>query len=333
MTKKDDMPIIKVSTGFPNWPFLLQTPKGQGIWENSRFVVDDPSCHVCDAWIVYEDLMHTEEVLCPSERCIFVTGEPPFFSYGNLFLRQFSRIITSHSFDHPGVLSEQQGLPWHVGRVMESDTLREKKEEDHFKKDSFRESYDSLVQKELPEKTVLLSAICSTKRKTPGQRMRLRLLEYLKHRLGDQLELFGKGHRSIPCKGDALFPARYSLILENHDAPHYWSEKLADCYLGWSFPLYWGCSNLEKYFPSDSFLRIPVEDPERAGALIEAFLEEDPFETKVPLIRKSRDLVLHTYNFFALAHRLVSSLPPGKAQRIRLHPRRNFRGLRRFFPK
>jgi len=322
---------IKVSTSFANWPFLLQTPKGQGIWGDCRFRVDDPSCQTCDAWIVYEDLMHAEEVSCPPERCLFITGEPPFFSYEKSFLKQFPRILTSHSFDHPGVLQEQQGLPWHIGRVMESDNLRGEKQEDHFKKDFFRESYDSLTQRELPEKPLLLSAICSTKRKTPGQILRLRLVEHLKNRLGDRLELFGKGHRPIPCKGDAILPAKYHLVLENHDAPHYWSEKLADCYLGWSFPLYWGCSNLEEYFPEKSFLRIPAEDPERACSLIEAFLEEDPFESRIPLIRQSRDLVLHKYNFFALACRLVSSFPRQEPQKVRLLPRKAFRGWRRLY--
>ncbi len=320
---------IKVSTGFPNWPFLLQTPKGQGIWGNCRFVVDDPSCKTCDAWIVYEDLAAAEEVFCPAENCIFITGEPPFFSYERPFLKQFARIVTSHSFEHPGVLHEQQGLPWHIGRVMGPGDLRREKEEDHFKKDSFREDYDSLCAKEVPQKTMLLSGICSTKRKTPGQLLRLRLVEHLKNRLGDRLELFGKGHRPIPCKGDALFPAKYHLVLENHDAPHYWSEKLADCYLGWSFPLYWGCSNLEEYFPEGSFLRIPAEDPERACSLIEAFVEEDSFESRIPLIRQSRNLVLKEYNFFALASRLASSLPRQEPQKVRLLPRKAFRGWRR----
>jgi hypothetical protein len=310
---------VKISTGSPSWPFALQTPGGGGIWKNCRFVVDDPSCTVCDAWIVYEDLGEEEEVLCPPERRIFITGEPPFFSYEKGFLRQFSRIITSHSFDHPGVIQQQQGLPWHIGRVLQKGG------------DLFRENYDSLCAKKVPEKTMLLSAIISTKRKTPGQILRLRLVEYLKHRLGDRMELFGNGHRPIPCKGDAIFPARYHLVLENHDAPHYWSEKLADCYLGWSFPLYWGCRNLEEYFPPESFLRIPAEDPGRACVLIEAFLEEDPFESRLPLLRQSRELVLHTYNFFALACQLTSSLPQGKAQKVRLYPRRNFRGLRKFF--
>ena len=54
------------------------------------------------------------------------------------------------------------------------------------------------------------------------------------------------------------------IALENSSHAHYWSEKLADTYLGWSFPFYWGCPNTSDYFPEQSLCQIDRDDLARA---------------------------------------------------------------------
>ena len=52
--------------------------------------------------------------------------------------------------------------------------------------------------------------------------------------------------------------------MENAVIPDYWTEKIADCFLAWTLPIYYGCPNLEDYFPEKSFIRIDIEKPEEA---------------------------------------------------------------------
>ena len=46
--------------------------------------------------------------------------------------------------------------------------------------------------------------------------------------------------------------------------PSYWTEKLADAYLGYALPVVSGPNNLAEWFPEESFVPIDIDDPARA---------------------------------------------------------------------
>src|SRR5437667_94736 len=82
------------------------------------------------------------------------------------------------------------------------------------------------------------------------------------------LDVSGRGIRAIEDKADGILPYRYHVALENSQFPDYWTEKLADAFLGFAHPLYWGCPNLERYFPAQSFTALNIHDPAQAIAAI-----------------------------------------------------------------
>ncbi|MGB9176342.1 MAG: hypothetical protein WCB46_06350, partial [Methanoregula sp.] len=61
---------IKISTQFPDWPLIRQTPGGKGIWGQSRFHIDNPDIPECDYWVVYEGLLQKETIACPRDHTI-----------------------------------------------------------------------------------------------------------------------------------------------------------------------------------------------------------------------------------------------------------------------
>lgn len=69
-------------------------------------------------------------------------------------------------------------------------------------------------------------------------------------------------HESIlghdgPLPGDDklnLFKSKFSIIIENSQEKNYFSEKLIDCLLTKTVPIYWGCPNIEKYFDTSGFI-------------------------------------------------------------------------------
>ena len=99
---------------------------------------------------------------------------------------------------------------------------------------------------------------------------------------------------------DAIAPYHYHLVLENSSCDHYWTEKLSDAYLGWTFPVYLGCPNLETYFPSESFSRVDPRKFEEALATIEALLKTPPAPETISVLAECRRRVLNDYNPFTL---------------------------------
>tara|TARA_R110000868_G_scaffold405811_1_gene685637 strand:+ start:3329 stop:4276 length:948 start_codon:yes stop_codon:yes gene_type:complete len=56
-----------------------------------------------------------------------------------------------------------------------------------------------------------------------------------------------------------LFKSKFSIIIENSQEKNYFSEKLIDCLLTKTIPIYWGCPNIEEYFNGDGFIFINDE--------------------------------------------------------------------------
>lgn len=51
-----------------------------------------------------------------------------------------------------------------------------------------------------------------------------------------------------------LFKSKFSIIIENSQETNYFSEKLIDCLITKTIPIYWGCPNIGDYFNLDGFI-------------------------------------------------------------------------------
>jgi len=165
-------------------------------------------------------------------------------------------------------------------------------------------NYDQLKATH-PEKSRLMSVITSNKAFTQGHRERLQFVEKLKAHFGDQLDLFGRGIRDFDDKWEVLAPYRYHICLENCAQPYYWSEKLADSLLAEAYPFYYGCTNLEQFFPEGGYKWIDIQDPERAIKIIEEAIAQDVATQEATALAEAKRLVLDEHNFFAMvAHHI-----------------------------
>ena len=52
----------------------------------------------------------------------------------------------------------------------------------------------------------------------------------------------------------------FSIVVENKKLPNYFTEKVVDCFLAHTFPLYHGCSNFKEFFDKDSFETIDINN-------------------------------------------------------------------------
>lgn len=103
---------------------------------------------------------------------------------------------------------------------------------------------DSIYQ--MYPKTKLVSAVASTKSFLPGHVKRLELIDSIK----DRIDLFGRGtSREIVSKLDALKDYRFSIAIENCNYDdYYFTEKIVDCFLTGTIPIYYGCPHIGDFF-------------------------------------------------------------------------------------
>jgi hypothetical protein len=151
--------------------------------------------------------------------------------------------------------------------------------------------------------------------------------------LGDRVSVFGRGFVPIDDKFDAIAPFAYHLVLENNDIGHFWTEKLADAYLGWSYPVFSGTPNAPADFPPGAMLPIDIAQTDRAIGTIAQLLDDHPYEGYIPVLRQARQRLLTEHNMFAVLSRAVSLLdqaapvPPQTLHASR--PARPLKALRR----
>ncbi len=97
------------------------------------------------------------------------------------------------------------------------------------------------------EKTNLLSLIASKKNKLEGHKLRHKIVNYLLS-IDLDVDIMGRGYKSFENKEDGLAPYHYSIVIENNQESNYFTEKLIDCFLCETIPIYWGSSNIGNYF-------------------------------------------------------------------------------------
>lgn len=158
-------------------------------------------------------------------------------------------------------------------------------------------SNEELRSRPRQEKSAELSVVLSNKVIHSGHRARLRFVNCLRETLGDRLSIFGRGIRNVDDKADAIDPYKYHLVLENSCERNYWSEKLADAYLGYSFPIYAGCPNVQDWFAPQSLYPINIENPFRAATIVREVLDSQLFEDRQEQILQTRSKVLGELSF------------------------------------
>lgn len=120
-------------------------------------------------------------------------------------------------------------------------------------------------------KSKLVSIIASNKSHLPGHQQRLHMIEQLK----PYAPLFGRGFNEVKYKEEALSDYMFSVAIENMD--NWFTEKLLDCFLTGTVPIYYGTPSVGKWFNTDGM--IFLED----GFDIESLSEELYASKKDPI--------------------------------------------------
>ena len=157
-------------------------------------------------------------------------------------------------------------------------------------------------------------AICSGKRITPQHVKRIHFLEFLSSK-GLPIDIYGKGLNGRTLNGcykgewkpkskfELLNQYQYCIVLENYICANHMTEKLYDCFLSLTFPIYNGCTNIEKYFDKDTYCAIDISNREASYLAIKDLL----FHHDIPVekLKRSRDAVLDKYTIWPTVEKIV----------------------------
>jgi hypothetical protein len=114
---------------------------------------------------------------------------------------------------------------------------------------SFVRPYDRVTV----EKTENASLIASRKRDQTGHRLRHEVVEVIRNE-GLDVAIMGAGYAPFHHKHEGLEPFRYSAVIENISEQSYFTEKLIDCCLCRTVPIYWGAPDVGKWFNPDGMV-------------------------------------------------------------------------------
>jgi len=130
-------------------------------------------------------------------------------------------------------------------------------------------------------KNKLVSAIVSTKAFLPGHVKRLNFVKAIQHKI----DLFGRGIRELPSKLDGLRDYRFSVAIENISCDdNYFSEKIIDCFLTGTVPIYHGCIHIHEFFDERGILSFQTQ--EELDSIIDS-LTPELYEQMLPYIKEN----------------------------------------------
>lgn len=282
---------------------LRQTKDGKGISSDGRyqFYVDE-EIEESDFWVVQgKGARAIESCKVAPENTILLTTEPKsVLVYPKKFIKQFGTVCScQEETKHKNLILGPAILPWYVGF--------EKLKDNKF---TSTLTYNDLMNNKSPEKTKLISVITSNKTFTKGHIDRIEFVEKIKAYYGDRIDVFGHGFNSFDDKWDVLAPYKYHIVIENSSENYYWTEKISDCFLAETFPIYYGCKNLSDYFDKESFQSIDIQDFDASVAIIDRIIREDIFEKKQTYLKDSKMKALKEYNMFDYIANLCDQMNP-----------------------
>lgn len=99
------------------------------------------------------------------------------------------------------------------------------------------------------KKTKNVSMFITKKNSTPGHRLRKKVF-----RAFPNIDYYGYGYNPVDSKVEGLGDYRFSIVIESSKARGYFTEKLIDCFLTGTIPIYWGDPDVDYFFSEEGMI-------------------------------------------------------------------------------
>lgn len=178
----------------------------------------------------------------PKENVIGVAYEPPVFLNASQEFVNYARKYISKYF-----IGSNNGLP-----------------PDLFIEKYSYMFYDSSLMSSIKPKSKVMSIIFSNKTVEVGHSYRHQLVREIIKYTNFPVDVYGIGCRYYTHLKDARFKGEFHgsepyseylfhITIENVSIPEYFSEKILNALVSMTVPIYWGCKNIDNYFPGQMY--------------------------------------------------------------------------------
>ncbi len=183
-----------------------------------------------------------------------------------------------------------------------------------------RISFKELNSNSYNFKSKSLSCIMSTKVNNviSGYSKRINFLERFIQKYENYIEIYGFGtenkiHSAYKgplkynklCNAKAFINYKYTFLCENCIEKGHISDRINDCILNWSIPIYWGTLDIYKYYPKDAVYTIDIEN-DSIDKLYE--ISQKPITVKnIKALAEARQLILHKYNIWEKVYQTIEN--------------------------
>jgi len=146
------------------------------------------------------------------------------------------------------------------------------------------------------KKKPMISTIIGGKNCIEGHKLRHKIY-YIDHKINIKKEIYlSSNFRGKLVKksyhlilGDDKFRAfnkcMFHLCIENTKQENYFSEKLMDCFMTKTVPLYWGCPNIGDYFDTRGMIILDTDNEYKILGIINRLTEKDFISRKKYMLK------------------------------------------------
>jgi hypothetical protein len=274
--------IIKIERYFSYPDLKRQTPGCSMKWKNFTFT--EENIDECDYLVILDYPKNDFSIKVNKDNIIHLCLEPPneISKYRQYANKNVKWIFNQLDIKRNNILSHG-ALPWHIDK-----------------------DYDFLngLKVESLTKENNIVWITSNQKSSKGHFKRMQFLDHIKEL--EFVKLYGRGIKPIDDKWDVLSTAKYAIAYENFQSDYYWTEKIADCLLSYTMPLYFGCNKIESFFPKGSYIQIDPND-KHADLFLKEIVNSTKWEENLEAISKARDLILNEYQLFPFLSNKIKS--------------------------
>lgn len=162
------------------------------------------------------------------------------------------------------------------------------------KQDKTRANYESEYYNIFTtEKKFELSFVMSGKNFLPGHRLRHESKEIISR--NRSYNLLFPHHIPMDEKYKLFENSMFHIAIENTKNINYISEKIVDCFMSYTLPIYWGCPNIEDFFNKDGI--IFFETKEDLKNILDNLTEKDYYD-RLPAIIDNYKIAKEKYSFY-----------------------------------
>jgi len=160
------------------------------------------------------------------------------------------------------------------------------------------------------DKSKLCSTIISNKTSTNGHRLRHEIANMLSQ--NPNIDIYGGNYKYLPymtsraydpdhCgahisngKIFGLADYMFSIVIENCKEDYYFTEKIVDCFLSGTIPIYYGCPSIDRFFNAKGI--IAFDTKEECMNIIQNITPEK-YKEMLPYIRENYDIAQNYLTF------------------------------------